>query len=265
MLTPVYHDTFRYQVREFTRNPARLVLDIGNTGGETLVVTNDNFYFSIYDREGNEIAGSKVQGAPVHIAPGEIKRVVVTAQNPEAGFVHLKFGGLDYTLVNPIFLPLGNEADDVVDTTPYYKYGYTLEDENGVPFLVAVQAGQVIGNGKAKVVASGLTVVENERIGPLEKGDGFLALVGVKIANTSNEVMTIDKLRITSGGTMIDVTEEDLDVLGDKALPFTVSPHSIVEGWIPFKVREGRDGYGIVFYSNLGGFVLNNLQTYPIF
>jgi hypothetical protein len=130
----------------------------------------------------------------------------------------------------------------------------TLEPQK--PFTI----DEIVGYGVPM-----LTPVYHDTLGPLDKGEGFLALVRVKIANTSNEVMTIDKLRITSGGTMIDVTEEDLAVLGDKALPFTVSPHSIVEGWIPFKVREGRDGYGIVFYSNLGGFVLNNLQTYPIF
>ena len=265
MLTPVYHDTFRYQIREFTGHPARLVIDIGNTGGETLVITDDNFYFSIYDREGNEIAGSKVQGAPIHIAPGEIKRVVVTAQNPDAGVVHLMFGGMDYTLVNPFFLPLGDEAADVVDTTPYHKYGYSVKDENGASFIIAEMAKQVIGNGKAKMVVNGLTIVENERVGPIDKGEGFLALVRVKIANTSNEVMTIDKILVEGGGARVEFKTEELAVLGDKALPSTIKPNSIVEGWIPFRVGDGKDGHGVVLYTNLGGFIFTNLQAYPIF
>jgi len=63
MLTPVYHETFRYQIREFTKHPARLVIDIGNTGNEPLVITDENMWYSILDYEGNEIAGSKLQGA----------------------------------------------------------------------------------------------------------------------------------------------------------------------------------------------------------
>lgn len=66
MLTPVYHDTFRYQIREYTDHPARLVIDIGNTGNEILVITNENLWFFIMGAEGNQVAGSKVQGAPVH-------------------------------------------------------------------------------------------------------------------------------------------------------------------------------------------------------
>lgn len=90
-------------------------------------------------------------------------------------------------------------------------------------------------------------IVENDRIGPLEKGDGFLSLVKVRIANTSDEVMRIDRLYTAGGGVYLDLTEEDLAVLGDMALPLTAEPHSIIEGWVPFRVREGREAYGIVF------------------
>src|SRR5690606_7649691 len=93
MLTPVYYENVRYWIREFTRNPSKLVIDIGNTGSETIVIDDSNIEFSILDDEGNNIAGSKVQGAPVSISPGEIKRVVVTARNPDAGYVHFEFGG----------------------------------------------------------------------------------------------------------------------------------------------------------------------------
>jgi hypothetical protein len=107
--------------------------------------------------------------------------------------------------------------------------------------------------------------VENERIGPVDKGDGFLALVKVRIANTSDEVMTIDRLITSGGGLRVDFTEEDMSLLGEKGLPYTIEPYSIVEGWVPFRVRDGRDGYGIAFFTSHGGFSLGYLQTYPIF
>ncbi|HOQ76907.1 MAG TPA: hypothetical protein PK369_10125 [Thermoclostridium sp.] len=265
MLTPVYHETFRYQIREFTKHPARLVIDIGNTGNEPLVITDENMWYSILDYEGNEIAGSKLQGAPVSIAPGEIKRVVLTAQNPDAGLVFLELGGLSYTLDEPMFFPVLDDALDVDDTSPYYKYGFTINDDNGEPFIISMHPMQVIGNGRAKMVGCGLMVVENERIGPVDKGDGFLALVKVRIANTSDEVMTIDRLITSGGGLWVDFTEEDMALLGEKGLPYTIEPFTIVEGWVPFRVRDGRDGHGIAFYTSHGGFQLGDLQTYPIF
>ena len=265
MLTPVYYDTLRYQIREFTRNPSRLVIDIGNTSNETLVITDKNMEFSILDFEGNNIAGSKVQGAPVSIAPGEIKRVVVTARNPDAGVVFFEFGGVSAGISCPVFRPFPNEAADITDSRPYDKYGYIIEDEAGNPFIVAENFRQVIGNGKIKAMSRALMIVENDRIGPLEKGDGFLSLVKVRIANTSDEVMRIDRLYTAGGGVYLDLTEEDLAVLGDMALPLTAEPHSIIEGWVPFRVREGREAYGIVFYTNLGNFMLGHLQTYPVY
>jgi len=266
ILTPVYHENFRFQIREFTKRPARLVIDIGNTGNTNLVITDENMYYTILDEEGNEAAGSRVQGAPVTIAPGEIKRVVVTAQHPDAGLVFIDFGGESHTVGHPFYFPVLDDAVDVNDTTPYYKYGYILEDQNGNPYRIAQHFKQVIGNGKAKMTACNLMILENEKIGPIDKGDGFLAAVKVKIANTSDEVMTIDQLLVSGGGlTGVEFTEEDMALLGDRALPYTIEPQTIVEGWIPFRVRDGRDPYGIVFRTSHGGFVLEAMHSYPVY
>ena len=264
LLIPVYHDTFRYQIREYRL--ARLVMDIGNTGSETLVITDEDLFFSILDSEGNECAGSKVHGAPVCIAPGEIKRVVVTAEHPEAGFVFFNVGGQRYTLTSPMYRALPHEQKDIVDTTPYKRA--TQEGVvDGMPYVVARKAMEVIGNGKAKVMGSGLMVVENKEIGPIKAGDkGFIALVRVKIANTSNETMNIDKLILTHADDKVDVLrEEDLASLGDKALPFTIKPHSIAEGWVPIKVEKNHFFYGINIHSSHGIFILGDIQGYPIF
>lgn len=157
VLTPVYHDTFRYQIREFER--ARLVIDIGNTGSKTLVITDANLYFSIFDTEGNEVAGSKVQGTPISIAPGEVKRVVVTAENPEASAVCLDINGVSYTIGGLSYRALPHEEADVVNTKPY-KYGEVIHDEEGRSYTMAGMAGEVIGNGDAKVMAVGVLPVD---------------------------------------------------------------------------------------------------------
>jgi hypothetical protein len=258
-LTPVYHDTFRYQIREFER--ARLVIDIGNTGNKTLVITDANLYFSIFDTEGNEIAGSKVQGAPISIAPGEVKRIVVTAENPEASAICLDINGVSYGISGRSYRALPHEEADIVNTKPY-KYGEVIHDEEGRPYTMARMAGEVIGNGDAKVMAVGVLPVDNDKIGPIDKGNGFLALVKVKIANTTGEVMTVDKILSDGAGENVTFKPEDLAVLGEKALPSTIKPNTIVEGWIPFRVGDGREGYGIVIYTSHGRFVLNSINTY---
>lgn len=258
-LTPVYHDTFRYQIREFER--ARLVIDIGNTGSKTLVITDANLYFSIFDTEGNEIAGSKVQGAPISIAPGEVKRIVVTAENPDASAICLDINGVSYGISGRSYPALPHEEADIVNTKPY-KYGEVIHDEEGRPYTMARMAGEVIGNGDAKVMAVGVLPVDNDKIGPIDKGNGFLALVKVKIANTTGEVMTVDKILSDGAGENVTFKPEDLAVLGEKALPSTIKPNTIVEGWIPFRVGDGREGYGIVIYTSHGRFVLNSINTY---
>ena len=58
----------------------------------------------------------------------------------------------------------------------------------------------------------------------------YSPLVKVRIANTSDEVMTIDRLITSGGGLRVDFTEEDIP-LGEKGLPYTIEPYSIVEGW----------------------------------
>jgi len=258
-LTPVYHDTFRYQIREF--EAARLVIDIGNTGSKTLVITNGNLYFFIMDTEGNDIAGSKVQGTPISIAPGEVKRVVVTAENPDASVVYMDIDGVGYSLCSPSYPALPHEEADIVNTKPY-KYGEVIHDEEGRPYNMARMAGEVTGNGEAKVMAVGVLPVDNDKIGLIDKGNGFLALVKVKIANTTGEVMTVDKILSDGAGENVTFKPEDLAVLGEKALPSTIKPNTIVEGWITFRVGDGREGYGIVIYTSHGRFVLNSINTY---
>jgi hypothetical protein len=261
MLTPAHFNTFRYQIREFTKNPSRLVIDIGNTGDETIIIDDKNFRFSRLDREGNEIAGSKVQGAPVSIAPGEVKRVVVTAKNPEAAIVFLDTKEIGFSLG----YPFRTDATIIVDTSPY-QGGDARDFGDDGKFLMIEYPKDTVGNGKFKAMVSGLIAVENKKIGPLESGEGFLALVKIKIANTSDEVLRINRLFINSGGTAIDLTEEDMAVLGDKGLPFSVEPDTIAEGFVPFKVgRESAMVHGIVIYTNLGDFIVNGLHGFPIF
>ena len=264
MLTPMYFDTFRYQVREFSKNPSRLVLDIGNTSEKTIVIKDENLNFSLLDRDGNEIAGSKLQDAPISIPAGQVKRVVLTASHNDASYVSLNLNGIRTALSYPMHY----EEGKIVDTIPYDNSTtvFTTEDLEGVKFLVGERPRELIGNGMFKAMVNGLMVVENNKIGSVEKGDGFIALAKVKMANTSQEEMKIEKIISSSEGILTNFTEKDMVTLGKEGMPFIIKPNEIVEGYVPIKMGPREIGpYGIVFYTSNGNFLFQFVQTYTRF
>jgi hypothetical protein len=164
-------------------------------------------------------------------------------------------------LVVRSYRALPHEEADIVNTKPY-KYGEVIYDEEGRPYTMAKWQERLSVTEMQRSWAVGVLPVDNEKIGPIDKGNGFLALVKVKIANTTGEVMTVDKILSDGAGENVTFKPEDLAVLGEKALPSTIKPNTIVEGWIPFRVGDGREGYGIVIYTSHGRFVLNSINTY---
>ncbi|MFA5537015.1 MAG: hypothetical protein WDA53_07590 [Bacillota bacterium] len=263
MLTPVYFDAFRYQIRKFTANPSMLVIDIGNTSDETIRIRDENLGYSLCSRDGDEISGSKLQNAPISIPPGEIKRVVLTAAHGDAKFVYIDINGVETSTSYPYHI----EECTISDASPYDNYSsvFKTNDNDGLEFMVASYPKELIGNGKFKAMVSGLTVVENEKIGPLEKGEGFIALVKIKMANTTDEKMKIEKLISSSEWIMTEFGEEELAVLGKEGLPLSIEPNSIVEGHVPVRIGKGNHAYAAIFYTNLGNFLFENIQGYPQF
>lgn len=263
MLTPVYFDSFRCQVREFKTNPSILVVDIGNTGSETIVLRDENLRYVLFDREGNDIAGSKLQNSPISIPPGQVKRVTLTASHKDAKYVSIEIGETGSFLNYPF--PI--EERVISDTTPYDNSSTVFKDKDndGIEFMVIDRPKDLVGNGKFKAIVNGLTVIENKKVGKLEKGEGFIALVRIKIANTSNEKMKIEKFISSSEWILTEFSEQELSVLGKEALPFTIEANSIVEGHIPIRIGNGNHAYGAIFYTNLGNFLFEKVQTYPRF
>ncbi|NLJ58636.1 MAG: hypothetical protein GX339_07315 [Tissierellia bacterium] len=205
MLTPAYFGDFRYQVREFKTNPSVLVIDIGNTGQKTIVLKDKNLSYVLFDREGNDIAGSKLQNSPISIPPGQVKRVTLTASHKDAKYVSIEIGETGSYLNYPF--PI--EETVISDTTPYDNSSTVFKDRDndGVEFMVIDKPKDLVGNGKFKAIVTGLTVVGNKKIGKLEKEEGFIALVRIKIANTSNEKMRIEKLISSSEWILTEFSE----------------------------------------------------------
>src|SRR5690606_13467067 len=86
-----------------------------------------------------------------------------------------------------------------------------------------------------------VALIENKVIGSMKADDQKdIALLKVKLANTSDETLTLD----TTTATLFDpdslsvfdyeVKQEDFDALGDLALPTSIPANTVVEGYIPF-------------------------------
>jgi hypothetical protein len=248
------------QVVELRGNYAEI--EFGNTSDKPLVINNDKLHFVLYDRGGNNIAGSYIVGGSVTIAPNSIEKVIVKAKNPKASSLWLTIGDFEKRITD---YSLG---ESVTDTTPYI----TTEDYNltigGSPIVNS--AGVLAGNGKFKFVVEGIQMTNNDKVGPLElpehlKPNGMIVLVKIKIANTSNEVMSIDDFNEyvyskETGVQEIALTEDMLKALGPSGLPTTVQPKNIVEGFVPVIINDSQFVHLLQFDTNLGTFIVEYIE-----
>lgn len=265
---PYYGDGWRMQVVKFRGNTA--VIDFGNTSSKPLVISNDNVCYVLFGDGTDNISGSYIVGGPVTIAPNEIKRVTIKAKRQEAVSLYININGFDKFMDDIL------KSQSITDAKPFVA---AMDDylrrmtPNSADVLRVRNLETVSGNGKFKYVAESITLIANDHIGPFTKStqpQGSLALVKIKIANTSNEVMTISKIRQnyfhtgSRSSKDIPIGDDTLKALGASALPTTIQPGEIVEGYMPVSFMGNEYLHGLVFDSNMGPFVIADIETFPL-
>lgn len=252
---------FAYQV--ISMEPKKLVVDIGNTGNSPFTVDLNNLSFAVYDFSGNNISGSKIEGGTIVINPGEVERIVLTATHESSVNVDVTINGA------PLQIQCSSEfGEDITDTRPFDGESPLFLDQ---PVPVIEFAGRVTGNDKFKAVSKGVIILEDQSFKGLPKlyTDGAYVLVNVKFANISNEPIELKTIRgvnynpTTDDYEVYEVQSETLDYLGEFALPMTISPNTIVEGYIP-AVLVGNDynsNMGIMFSEDpMDGFIIDLIE-----
>lgn len=265
-VAPIYGEDWRLQVVSFKGNTA--TFEVGNTGSTNLVIDDSKMTYILFDVGGKNISGSHIEGGSVTIAPNEVKTVTIKAKDSRAVSILLNINGFE-TYLEDI-----SKGEKIVDNKPYTA---PMEDSerriDTMPEVLRVQSHNVVsGNGKFKYVAEGVQLTENDNIGPLEKSkrydDAMLPLVKVKVANTSNEDMTITEIRETffltdaTGG--IDIPLDAIQALGDSGLPLTIEAGEIAEGYVPFGFIGSEYSHGLAFETTLGPFVLGEVETFQV-
>lgn len=265
---PYYGEGWRMQVIEFKGNTA--VIDFGNTSDKPLVISNDNVYYVLFGYGGDNISGSNVIGGPVTIAPNEIKRVTIKAKHKDAVSLYINIYGWNH------FMDDHSAKQSITDAKPFIaemddveRRFYPLDAE-----LLSVKAlDTVSGNGKFKYMAENISLIANDQIGSMKKPSqplGSLALVKVKIANTSEETMEITRIRQNyintsnkEGGSIL-IDDNILDALGNNALPTVIQPGEIVEGYLPVSYMGNEYIHALAFDSNLGIFTIGDIESFPL-
>lgn len=276
--TPYYGEDFRLQVTRYDDNYVELAF--GNTSDKPIVLSDDHLYFLLIGGAGEDLSKSTLVGSPVTIEPNTIETLKVT-KVPRA--VHFRFS---YGNVSSVFrFPLKKE---ITDTEPLEQY--LFED------LVAISSyGDLKGNGKLKFQVKNAMLTDNKVMEGIHVGEqGRIVLLNVQLANTSDEVLKIEKLTAVLNDFVNDVfpehiplseaseealayhehtelfTEEvdiplsSLDWLGDLAFPAEVAPHTIVEGYFPAIMKDVNLVNNLVVETNLGTLALGGINNYSL-
>jgi hypothetical protein len=265
---------WRFQVVEaggYGSKP-KVVVDIGNTGDKPLVLTDKNLCFVLMAASGGSgnIAGSKLHDAPVTINPGEIKRVTITASNPEARALVLKFSGEEFVEIG-----IRDYNEKIEDTKPYEnndEFGLRVGGTTGDYYPEVSSLRTLAGNGKFKFLAKEVIITDLKQVGGIKKTkEGAILLVKVVIANTTEETMKINwvatqavRLNKENKFEEYEYTKKEWKALGSKALPRIIKPKQIVEGYIAVPFFEGRNNHAILFKSTHGRFVIGDIETLPV-
>ncbi len=264
-IAPIYGEGWRIQVVKIEGNNA--VFEFGNLSNSDIVIDNNALRYILYNNGATNISGTHVVNGPVIIAPNEVKTVTLKASHTMAKRIFLTING------QKTYLDNRDEGENFSDITPYTAPIDDYSRRNMLmPEIIEVRASHLVsGDGKFKFLAEGVHLTDNKTIGPLkrpDRPDGMLVLVKIKIANTSDEDMTIYEIRRTiaqtTGMDSKDLPLEAVEALGDLALPLTIRAGEIVEGYVPFAFIGSQYIHSLVFETTLGPFVLGDIEQYKV-
>ncbi|MBB6215098.1 hypothetical protein HNQ80_001187 [Anaerosolibacter carboniphilus] len=265
-----YGDGFRFQIIGFQNNVT--TIKFANIGSETITLTDESIKYIVYSNGGENISGTKLTGAPISIEPNQTKDLQVSFTDPRT--VYLRFNIKD--TITEIRIRSSLQDKPISDVTPLVSDrsnmtdgGITPEGKEG-PVPVTYASLEIVGNGYTKFQVLGIQYTGNDTIGKLSKPEkGMLALAKVRLANTSNEEISINQVVIRSiSGKGITVEEtlskEDMQkALGDKGLPTSIKPQSIVEGFVPFVFNDSLEVTMIGIETNKGSMAIRHLDSFP--
>lgn len=281
LFIPTYEKNFGYQITHLEK--LYVEVEIVNTGNSTLNVNNDTLGFVLYNQDGTNVSGSQILEGKGPLKPGEKRLVKVSASNPNTSIFTVALNGREngQTLAQGIVTKFAGDAP-MSDTTPLsvpYESNYYITGWEGLPkdewILTPTYNGLITGNGKIKVQSLGIKILENQSINglpQLKDSTGGYVLVQYRLANTSNEVMTIDEILLSSIYPDIKDRSNDTSISLqanseifkelELAVPSVVKPNSIVDFYLPATYPTSDYLAAITVKTNLGVFENSSVGTF---
>lgn len=263
MIATNYGDGFRIVPIHYESNTlgAYAEFEFYNATDKPQTLTAENLQF-IYDRGYGDFADSHLANAPVTVQPKSKTVLRVNTSYPEATSIQIKYRGTDS------FFDFNNSGPWIKDVTPLSADEIYVMDNSYVETLAL---HDVKGSKNFKIEPLGTVLVQNKQIGPLKKeAKGALGLVKVRIANTSNQQIKISRLIAgsmdfnTGNFHSIDYPLNALSQLGCKPLPTTIAPKTIVDGYLPFYLKDGNHVAAVYAETNVEDFQITSIETYDI-
>lgn len=291
IFTPVYENGFGYQVKVLNKNYAEV--EVINTGENVLQVDETTIGFFCYKFDNKNVSGNTILEGAGTLKPGETRLVKLEAKSPDnTGSFHVQLNGLkgglpqciitqywgDYNQNSETIGSIDQEAFTSLEPVDVAEVGaniYTCgwEELPADQWIVTPSlTGLITGNGKFKVQALGLKVLENthiEGIPDVEKDGGYV-LVRYRFANTSSKPVSLDNIKLytyyPSKDNSKDYTIElkpNSEVITDMGLkiPSVVEAKSIVDFYIPAFYINSTYLASIIVETSAGKFQTPNIGS----
>jgi len=264
-LGPRYFKTFRIQIGDISHDPIkgwRVEFQLGNTGNSPIVLNSENARF--YMLEGAHPLSS-IEGGEVTIEVGEMREFAVLAANPMAGTIIMEIQEESLT----IFLHAFRDREGITDVEPTTAGSVSIGGLN-YPLVLLRSNYSIAGNGMFKAQAMYTVLLENENIGEFRRPKGGrMGLVAVRIANTTERPMTLERLFVGSVDMRTEQRyeysayfEEVKSWLQERTIPSTILPNEIVEGYLPFIFANTYHLTGLSLRSSHGVLAIQSIESF---
>lgn len=233
-----------------------------NESDSPITLKSSNIYFD-YDRGYDDRADSWLAEEPLVVQPKSTATLNVSTSYSDATSVEWNFNG-DKSAFN-----FAGNKTNINNVTPLPDNGDLINGE----FVELTALNDVKGTKDFKAEPLGIILSGNNSIGPLKKEpNGALGLLKVRIANTSSSPITIKNINVLSidyasnpwNLNRVSFPLSDLNLLGGNALSTTLPAKTIVEGYVPFYLKDGNHVGMVYLDTNKGGIQFNSVESYGI-
>ncbi|WP_077214975.1 Ig-like domain-containing protein [Bacillus dakarensis] len=234
--------------------------EFGNVSDQPITLTNESVQWIYWDDNIQNMAYSYI-GDPKVVQPNEVITFHVTTSSVEAQSVMIDINGFDGFYDFSLY-----KEEDALKSLKPVDYFEQIFDEQ---FFRVPSNFYQYGTEELTVLAKDVKMTDLKSFGPLSINDhGMIGFVKVRVANLTNEDVNIDQITVGSWHTNKDdlekfvLSQDDIDLFGDEVFPESIPSRSIVEGYLPFFVRDMNEISLVYVETDSIDFQLDSIESF---